>query len=226
MKLVDGISHIATVTDDLDRMVGFYQRVFDAEVSEVMEEEGLRHQFVFLGDQVCLHPFQLSWAQPDHRFEMFDRGRLDHFGLTAPTVDALLEIRDRLLAERDGDGATDAQIRDFGGLYSLHYQDPDGVQLEVNLFKDNWTELEMLKPRGLDDRRPGTHPSLNRSQGAALALHPRGLAMTNGVRHHSSRFGAGDGAAFRDAAVARRHVHNASPEFSGLSGTVTCPLPS
>ena len=145
MKLVDGISHVATVTDDLDRMVAFYQRVFEAEVGEVMEEEGLRHQLIFLGDQVALHPFELSWTQPDRRFEMFDRGRLDHFGVTAPSVEALIEIRDRLLAEDDGAGATDAAIRDFGALYSLHYVDPDGVHLEVNLFKDQWTELEVLK---------------------------------------------------------------------------------
>src|SRR4051794_16146402 len=114
MKLVDGISHVATVTEDLDRMVGFYQRVFSAEVSEVMEEDGLRHQLIYLGDQVALHPFELSWKQPDQRFEMFDRGRLDHFGVTAPNVEALLELRDRLLAECDGAGATDAEIRDFG----------------------------------------------------------------------------------------------------------------
>jgi catechol 2,3-dioxygenase-like lactoylglutathione lyase family enzyme len=145
MKLVDGISHVATVTEDLDRMVAFYRRVFDAEVGDVMEEEGLRHQLIFLGDQVALHPFELSWKQPDPRFEMFDRGRIDHFGVTAPNVDALLELRDRLLAENEGAGATDAQIRDFGALYSLHYVDPDGVHLEINLFKDDWTELEMLK---------------------------------------------------------------------------------
>jgi hypothetical protein len=76
---------------------------------------------------------------------MFDRGRIDHFGVTAPSVAALLEIRDRLLAEHDGTGATDAEIRDFGALYSLHFVDPDGVHLEVNLFKDDWTELEVLK---------------------------------------------------------------------------------
>ena len=64
MKLVDGISHVATMTEDLDRMVAFYQRVFDAEVSEVMEEEGLRHQLIYLGDQVALHPFEVSWTHP------------------------------------------------------------------------------------------------------------------------------------------------------------------
>ena len=145
MKLVDGISHVATVTEDLDRMVAFYRRVFDAEVSEVMEEDGLRHQLIFFGDQAALHPFEVPWKQLDQRFEMFDRGRIDHFGVTAPSVEALLELRDRLLAENDGSGATDAQIRDFGALYSLHYVDPDGVHLEVNLFKDDWTERQMLE---------------------------------------------------------------------------------
>jgi catechol 2,3-dioxygenase-like lactoylglutathione lyase family enzyme len=145
MKLVDGISHVATMTENLDRMVAFYRRVFDADVSQVMEEDGLRHQLIFLGDHVALHPFEVPWKQLDQRFEMFDRGRLDHFGVTAPSVEALLELRDRLLAENDGAGATDAQIRDFGALYSLHYVDPDGVHLEINLFKDDWTEREMLK---------------------------------------------------------------------------------
>ena len=144
MKLVDGISHVATMTEDLDRMVAFYRRVFDAEVSEVMEEDGLRHQLIFFGDQVALHPFEVPWKQLDQRFEMFDRGRIDHFGVTAPSVEALLELRDRLRAENDGAGATDAQIRDFGALYSLHYVDPDGVHLEINLFKDDWTQREML----------------------------------------------------------------------------------
>jgi catechol 2,3-dioxygenase-like lactoylglutathione lyase family enzyme len=145
MQLVEGISHVATVTDDLDRLVAFYQRVFDADTSEVMEEEGLRHQFVLLGDRVALHAFELSWAAPEQRFEMFDRGRLDHFGVTAPNMEALLELRARLLAENDGAGATDARIIDFGALYSLHYADPDGVQLEINVFKEDWTTREMSK---------------------------------------------------------------------------------
>lgn len=144
MKLVTGISHVATVTEDLDRMAAFYHRIFGATLGDVMEEEGLRHQLIMLGDEVALHPFELSWKQPDQRFEMFDRGRIDHFGVTAPTFEALLEIRDRLLAE-DGGASTDAQIRDFGPLYSLHFVDPDGVDLEVNVFKDDWTDMEVLK---------------------------------------------------------------------------------
>jgi catechol 2,3-dioxygenase-like lactoylglutathione lyase family enzyme len=144
MKLVDGISHVATVTEDLDRMIGFYQRVFDAAVSDVMEEDGLRHALIYVGENVALHPFEVPWAELDDRRGMFARGRLDHFGLTVPTAEALFEVRDRLRAENGGEGATDSAIRDFGALFSLHYVDPDGVDLEVNLFKDDWTEREML----------------------------------------------------------------------------------
>ena len=38
--LTDGVSHIATVTDDVDRLAGFHRRVFDAPVLFDMEEGG------------------------------------------------------------------------------------------------------------------------------------------------------------------------------------------
>jgi catechol 2,3-dioxygenase-like lactoylglutathione lyase family enzyme len=144
MPLSDGISHVATVTDDLDRMVGFYQRVFDAELfGAVMEEEGLRHALICLNESVMLHPFEVPWVEGDDRREMFTRGRVDHFGVTVATVEALLEVRRRLQAE--GEGVTDGEIRDFGAVYSLHYVDPDGVNLEVNMWKPNAAEHDMLQ---------------------------------------------------------------------------------
>lgn len=73
---------------------------------------------------------------------MFARGRVDHFGVTVPRAAALEEVRQRLLAE--GDGTTDGEIRDFGALYSLHFVDPDGVGVEVNLFKSDWRPEQML----------------------------------------------------------------------------------
>jgi catechol 2,3-dioxygenase-like lactoylglutathione lyase family enzyme len=144
MRLSDGISHVATVTDDLDRMIDFYRRIFDADLfGDVMEEEGLRHALVRLSDTVMLHPFEVPFVEPDGRREMFQRGRVDHFGVTVPTVEALLEVRERLQAE--GDGVTDGEIRDFGAVYSLHFFDPDGVGSEVNLWKADADAHEMLR---------------------------------------------------------------------------------
>jgi catechol 2,3-dioxygenase-like lactoylglutathione lyase family enzyme len=136
MPLTDGFSHVASVTDDVDRLVGFYHRVFDAPVLFDMDEDGLRHAAIDVGAGVVLHAFHVPWAAGDDRREMFERGRTDHYGLTVPSVEALLEVRRRLQAE--GDGVTDGDVRDFGPVYSLHYVDPDGVHLEVNLFKEGW----------------------------------------------------------------------------------------
>jgi catechol 2,3-dioxygenase-like lactoylglutathione lyase family enzyme len=141
MQLVQGFSHIATVTDDMDRLIAFYQRVFDAHVLYDLEEEGMRHAVIDVGGG-ALHAFQVPWVQGDDRREIFERGRTDHYGITVPTVEALLEVRRRLEAE--GDGVTDSQIRDFGPVYSLHFADPDGVNLEVNLFKPTWGTEPML----------------------------------------------------------------------------------
>src|SRR5262245_37003454 len=143
MPLTDGVSHVATVTDDLDRMIAFYRRVFDAEVfGEVMEEEGLRHALIQLSDSAMLHPFEVPFVPADDRREMFTRGRVDHFGVTVTKTEDFLEIRRRLQAE--GEGVTDGDIRDFGAIYSLHFVDPDGVNCEVNMWKPDAAQHEML----------------------------------------------------------------------------------
>jgi hypothetical protein len=58
------------------------------------------------------------------------------------SVEALVEVRRRLQAE--GEHVTDGAVRDFGPVYSLHYVDPDGVHLEVNLFKAGWGSEQVL----------------------------------------------------------------------------------
>ena len=144
MPLASGFSHIATLTDDLDRLIGFYERVFDASVMFDAEEEGLRHAMLDIGGGTPLHAFHVPWVAPDARREMFERGRIDHYGIFVPDVASLLEVQRRLEAE--GDGVTDSAVRDFGGVYSLHFVDPDGVHLEVNLLKDEWDDVK-LRPR-------------------------------------------------------------------------------
>ena len=156
MELVDGISHVATVTDDLDRMVAFYQRVSTPSDRQVMEEDGLRHVSYLTWRARRAPPLRGAVDDGDERREMFERGRIDHFGVTVRPWTRCSRSGTVSLAE--GDGVTDAQIRDFGALYSLHYVDPDGVHLEVNLFKDDWTNLQMLDrkdwtvARGQSDR--------------------------------------------------------------------------
>ena len=58
MALTAGSHHLATLTADLDRLIGFYTQVFDATVVFDMREEEMRHAFLDLGGGFALHPFE------------------------------------------------------------------------------------------------------------------------------------------------------------------------
>jgi catechol 2,3-dioxygenase-like lactoylglutathione lyase family enzyme len=64
MKLVDGVHHLTFLSDDIDRLAAFYERVFEATKTLDMTEEGVRHVFLEVGPTTVLHPFQLL-HEPD-----------------------------------------------------------------------------------------------------------------------------------------------------------------
>ena len=101
MRLVEGIEHLTFLSDDVDRLAGFYERVFEAEKTLDMTEEGFRHLFLEVSPTTVLHPFQLldAPALPATPGTMFQRGRIDHFALLAPSEEAFREIRRRLESE-------------------------------------------------------------------------------------------------------------------------------
>ncbi len=131
MALVSGIHHVAFVTADLDRLIAFYERVFDARVTFDRDDRGLRHAFIEVGASTVLHPFEVDPSAVPGRQEMFERGRLDHVALLASSEEAFREIRRRLVAE--GAHATkDGLVTDMGGsVYSISFHDPDGAWSEV-----------------------------------------------------------------------------------------------
>lgn len=127
---LNGIHHLTSLTADMDRLIGFYERVFDARTTLDLTEDGLRHAFIELGPNTVLHPFQVPGGDvPQGDVPMFARGRIDHFGVNAGSEDAFWELRDRVL--REGAGVDDAVVSDMGSLLSFTYEDPDGVRSEV-----------------------------------------------------------------------------------------------
>ena len=95
MRLVEGIQHLTFLSDDLDRLAGFYERMFEARKTLDLTEEGFRHIFLEVGPTTVLHPFQIldGPALPPAPGTMFERGRLDHFALLAPSEETFREIR-------------------------------------------------------------------------------------------------------------------------------------
>jgi catechol 2,3-dioxygenase-like lactoylglutathione lyase family enzyme len=127
LPLLNDIHHLTFITADLDRLIAFYERVFRARVTANLEEEGLRHAFIEVGPHTVLHPFQVPDLNPPGSQPMFQRGRLEHFGLNAASEEAFGELRCRVVAEGVGGGV----VTDMGSLLSFSFIDPDGGQYEV-----------------------------------------------------------------------------------------------
>ncbi len=135
MTLVDGLHHLAFLTADLDRLIAFYERIFDAKATLIREDGGRRHAFIEIGPNTVLHPFEVPGAELPGRQPIFERGRLDHFALNAPSKEAFREIRRRLIAE--GANSTEGGlVTDMGSMLSFTFYDPD----------DGWHEVIWVKP--------------------------------------------------------------------------------
>jgi catechol 2,3-dioxygenase-like lactoylglutathione lyase family enzyme len=126
---LDGVNHVAILTADTERFVNFYGEVFGAEVDgqQDMGGEG-KLTFVKIGPHAEINLFEVQGnTEAQRQTPMFGRGRIDHLGLQARSLDDFEEIRRRLI-ER---GAADEFVTDFGPILSLFFVDPDGLEGEV-----------------------------------------------------------------------------------------------
>ena len=143
MRLVEGIEHLTFLSDDLDRLAGFYERVFEVRKTLDLTEEGLRHLFLQVGPATVLHPFQIldGLALPPAPGAMFERGRIDHFALLAPSEETFREICRRLESE----GAAARAVRDTGTAWIMDFHDPDGLYVEVIWHKRGARDAQTLR---------------------------------------------------------------------------------
>jgi catechol 2,3-dioxygenase-like lactoylglutathione lyase family enzyme len=125
-----GFNHVATLTPDMDRLVGFYVKAFGAEVTFEIEarEDHPRMTILDLGGGGALNVFE---APADdivgERRRMGGRGAIDHFAVAVDTRETLDATRDRLQEL----GADIGEIQRLGSEWSLFFRDPDGMELEV-----------------------------------------------------------------------------------------------
>lgn len=127
--LLDGVNHVAVLTRDTERLSRFYTEVFDAPPARTIEQQpGFRLSLISIGDGRELNVFEIDDnAEANRQTPMFGRGRLDHLGLQAASLEAFEEIRRRLMAC----GAADEFVTDFGPGWSVFFVDPDGLEGEV-----------------------------------------------------------------------------------------------
>jgi catechol 2,3-dioxygenase-like lactoylglutathione lyase family enzyme len=149
MTVLNDLHHVTFLTADIDRLIAFYERVFDARVTVDLMEEGLRHAFIEVGPHTVLHPFQVPGIDPPAAPQpMFHPGRLDHFALNAASEASFRELRRRVVT----DGASDGTVTDMGSLLLFSFTDPDagrhevvwkkpGVAVGAGLRRADWKEL-------------------------------------------------------------------------------------
>jgi catechol 2,3-dioxygenase-like lactoylglutathione lyase family enzyme len=127
--LLNGVNHVAILTNDAKRLHAFYREVFDAPVTkDFAAGENGRLSFIDIGPTNELNIFEIEGnTEAQRQKPMFGRGRIDHVGLQAASIEAFDTIRERLIAR----GSTDGFVTDFGPIYSLFFVDPDGLEGEV-----------------------------------------------------------------------------------------------
>ena len=127
--LLDGFNHVAIITADTARFVQFYGEVFGAQVigEQRMGDEGVL-TMVEVGGQREINLFEVRGnTEAQRQTPMFGRGRIDHLGLQAASMESFEEIRRRLMDR----GAADEFVTDFGPVLSVFFRDPDGLEGEV-----------------------------------------------------------------------------------------------
>jgi catechol 2,3-dioxygenase-like lactoylglutathione lyase family enzyme len=126
--LLNGFNHVAVLTSGTQRFIDFYGAVFGAEVFGSQDADIGRLTFVRIGPHTEFNLFEVEGnTEAQRQTPMFGRGRLDHFGLQAASIEDFDEIRRRLM-ER---GAADDFVTDFGPVLSVFFRDPDGLECEV-----------------------------------------------------------------------------------------------
>jgi catechol 2,3-dioxygenase-like lactoylglutathione lyase family enzyme len=130
MPISTGFNHVATLTKDLDRLVRFYQDVFDAEITFQMDERSdhPRMTIIDLGGGAALNIFEVPAEEIiGDKTRQGHRGAIDHYGVAVDSLATLEKVRDRLVAA----GAEIGEIQRLGSDWSLFFRDPDGMELEV-----------------------------------------------------------------------------------------------
>ena len=130
MPVTSGFNHVATLTADMGRLVDFYSAAFGAEVVFEMEARDDHPHLVILtlGGGAALNVFEVPAADIiGERRRQGGRGAIDHFALAVPSLEALEDVRERIVSA----GGEIGEIQRLGDEWSLFFRDPDGMELEV-----------------------------------------------------------------------------------------------
>lgn len=131
MPISTGFNHVATLTTDMDLTVGFYEQVFEAEVTFTMAatDDHPYMKIVDLGGGSALNVFEVPAEDIiGERRRQGGRGAVDHFAVAVDSRATLELVQERM---RTAGAQEVGEIQQLGSELSLFFRDPDGMELEV-----------------------------------------------------------------------------------------------
>jgi lactoylglutathione lyase len=125
------IEHVALWTEDLDRLVGFYQTYFDATVESEYTNpaKGFESRFLKLGPEARLEIMRTTRLSPVKLEPGVERMGLTHLAISVGSEAQVDGLTERL--RQAGYPVLDGPRRTGDGYYESVVLDPDGNRLEI-----------------------------------------------------------------------------------------------
>ena len=150
MKL-QGINHLAFITDDMVTTIRFYRDLLGMKLSAGIGHDGYRHYFFQLGDGLThIAFFEYDGATVMNRKFPGDRTSLplgfDHVSFTVDSREALFALKDRVEAAGiEVEGAVD-----HGLFWSIYFYDPhNNIPLEAT-----WQFMDLEQTPAISEDDP------------------------------------------------------------------------
>ena len=148
---LQGINHLAFITDDMVTTIRFYRDLLGMKLSAGIGHDGYRHYFFQLGDGVThIAFFEYEGATVMQRKFPGDRTSLplgfDHVSFTVESREELFALKDRLEAAGiEVEGAVD-----HGLLWSIYFYDPhNNIPLEAS-----WQFMDLEQTPAISEDDP------------------------------------------------------------------------
>jgi lactoylglutathione lyase len=125
------IEHIALWTPDIERLVDFYSKYFNATAGQryVNPAKGFESRFLSFEGGARLEVMQSSVVEPVKHAPGAQRMGLTHLAVAVGSESGVDELTNRL--RRDGYEALDGPRRTGDGYYESVILDPDGNRIEI-----------------------------------------------------------------------------------------------
>ncbi len=150
MMKLQGINHLAFITDDMVKTIRFYRDLLGLKLSAGIGHEGYRHYFFQFPDGAThIAFFEYEGASIMNRKFPGNRTTLplgfDHVSFTVDSKQALFALKDKLeAAGLEVEGAID-----HGIFWSIYFYDSNNIPLEAT-----WQFMEVLQAPAMSEDDP------------------------------------------------------------------------